>query len=120
MLLEMDNAGHATVSIDLFRPSSAATHGDDWVRIVGTKGVIEASASAGTCRVIAEGAEPEDVPVAQRGKMFRNFLLSLIGQAQYEPELSTADGFMLTHVCLCARDAADEGRTVEIEEGLWD
>src|SRR3954452_58440 len=32
----------ATVSIDVFRPSNAPTHGDDWARIVGTDGVIEA------------------------------------------------------------------------------
>jgi len=43
-----------------------------------------------------------------------------MGKNEYEPELSTKDGFMLTHVCLCARDAADAGRMIKIEEGLWD
>ena len=120
LVLEMDNGAHATVSVDLCRPSSAPTHGDDWVRIVGTKGVLEANASKGTCNLIVEGKEPVDVPVAKRGKMFQNFLLSLSGKAEYEPELSTQDAFMLTHVCLCARDAADTGKMVKIEEGLWD
>ena len=120
MILQMNNGAHATVSVDLFRPSSAPTHGDDWIRIVGTKGVIEANAGRGICSLIVEGKEPIDVPVAERGKMFRNFLLSLIGRAEYEPELTTRDGFMLTHVCLCARDAADNGTIVKIEEGLWD
>ncbi len=120
LILRMNNGGHATISIDLFRPSSAPTHGDDWLRIVGTKGVIEANASRGTCSVIVEGKEPANVPVAGRGKMFRNFLLSLLGKNEYEPELSTKDGFMLTYVCLCARDAADSGKVVKIEEGPWD
>ena len=120
LVLQMENGGHATISIDLFRPSSAATHGDDWVRIVGTKGVIEANASKGTCSLIVEGKGQIDVPVAQKSGMFRNFLLSLIGKNEYKPELSTKDGFMLTHVCLCARDAADTGKMVKIEQGLWD
>jgi predicted dehydrogenase len=115
LVLEMSNGGHATISVDLYRPSSALTHGDDWVRIVGTKGVLEANASKGTCNLIVEGSEPVDVPVADRSKMFRNFLLSLIGKAEYEPELTTQDAFMLTHVCLCARDAADTGKMVRID-----
>ena len=73
------------------------------------------SASKGTCNLIVDGSEPVDVPVADRGKMFRNFLLSLIGKAEYEPELSTQDAFILTHVCLCARDAADTGKMVGID-----
>ena len=90
------------------------------MRIVGTEGVIEANASKGTCNLIVEGKEPVDVPVAEDSKMFRNFMLSLLGKAEYEPELDTRNGFMLTYVCLCARDAADKGVKVEIEKGLWD
>jgi predicted dehydrogenase len=33
---------YASVSIDVFRPASAPTHGDDWIRVVGTIGVLEA------------------------------------------------------------------------------
>ncbi len=120
LILKMDNGAHATVSVDLLRPSTAPTHGDDWVRIIGTRGVLEANASAGTCRVITEDKGLVDVPVAEPRRMFRNFLLSLVGRAQYEPELTPRDAFMLTHTCLCARDAADAGVKVQIEKGFWD
>lgn len=115
LVLEMANGGHATVSIDLLRPSTAPTHGDDWVRIVGTRGVIEANATQGTCQVIAEGGGPMGVPVPADRKMFRNFLLGLLGKAEYPPELTAQDAFMLTHVCLCARDAADQATKVKID-----
>ncbi len=115
LVLEMANGGHATVSVDLWRPSTAPTHGDDWVRVVGTRGVIEANASKGTCQMIAEGSGPADVPVPPDRKMFRNFLLGLAGKPGYPPELTAPDAFMLTHVCLCARDAADRGQRVEID-----
>lgn len=115
LMLEMNNGAHATISVDLFRPSSAPTHGDDWVRVVGTKGVLEANASAGTCRVITEEKGAIDVPVAQRSQMFRNFLLSLVGAPPNEPELTADDAFMLTDVCLCGRDAAETGTKVLIE-----
>jgi len=119
LVLELSNGGHATVSVDLFRPGSAATHGDDWVRIVGTKGVIEANGSKETCNLIVEGKESVDVPVADKRNMFGNFLLSLQGGPAYEPEITTENGFKLTHAALCARDAADEGKVVKIEQGLW-
>lgn len=118
LALEMSNGGHATVSVDYLRPKSAPTHGDDWVRIVGTKGIIEASDNRQSCTVIVEGKEPYDVPIGQPSKMFREFLLSLLGKAKYDVEQS--ESFMLTHVCLCAQDSVDKQCVVNIEQGIWE
>ena len=53
-MAELGNGGHATISVDYCRPEIAGTHGDDWIRIVGTKGVLEASGSKKECSVISK------------------------------------------------------------------
>lgn len=40
-VFEMDNGCITTVTADYFRPQGAATHDDDRMRIVGTKGILE-------------------------------------------------------------------------------
>jgi len=120
VVLELSNGAHATVSIDLCRPGSAPTHGDDWVRIVGTRGVIEANGSKGFCRIITEQAGTVDITLPEPGKMFRNFLLSLLTKSDYEAvPVEPTVPFMLTHTCLCARDAAEKGTVVRIRRDLW-
>lgn len=40
-VFQLENGGVATLNMDYFRPQDAATHGDDRLRIVGTKGILE-------------------------------------------------------------------------------
>jgi len=111
IIAELSNGGHCTVSADLFRPQSAGTHGDDWIRIVGTKGIIEARGSDNTCMVIIDGEKPEPVELPEKSKMFKDFLLSLGGDENavtYQEE-----SFMLTDVCLRADDSAQNGTVVD-------
>lgn len=113
LVLGLSNGGHATISIDMCRPEAADTHGDDWVRIVGTKGQIEASNAKGTCELInADGHK--DIALGEPTAMFGDFLLSLLGKA--ESVVGTDVSFMLTHTALCARDAADKGIVVAVRE----
>lgn len=98
------------VSVDLCRPASAPSHGDDWIRIVGTKGILEANASRPSCELIEEGHQPvlaelssENVP------LYIPFLKSLSSQKSFD---DTA--FYLTQASLAARDSADSGKTVNL------
>jgi len=104
LVAELSNGGHCTISIDLLRPAAASTHGDDWIRVVGTKGVLEARGSDLTCRVLVDSSEPISIELPPKSKMFRDFLLSLNG----DPNVETyqEESFMLTDVCLCAETAA--------------
>ncbi|MEX0331506.1 MAG: Gfo/Idh/MocA family protein [Puniceicoccaceae bacterium] len=112
MLLELSNGAHATVSVDLYRPGSATTWGDDWIRVVGTKGVIEARGSDMTCTVLVDREEPVFVELPQKSKMFREFLLAVAGDESLE--IHQEESFMLTHVCLCGRESAEQETFVEI------
>jgi predicted dehydrogenase len=112
----MSNGGHATVSVDYLRPMESKTHGDDWVRVVGTKGVIESRGSNLTCTLHTAEA-PVEVDLPQKSRMFREFMLSILGECEYEFEQEVS--FELTHVCLCAEKSIDSGKVEQVEQGKW-
>jgi predicted dehydrogenase len=111
----MERAAHCTfgladertisVSIDVFRPASAPSHGDDWIRLVGTSGVIEAR--PGSVNLINEthdGKQP--IPADSDRDVFKDFVEHIDGK---RPGLIDAQQtFALTEVCLLARQSADE------------
>jgi predicted dehydrogenase len=109
IIFSLSGGGHASVSFDILRPSAAATHGDDWVRVVGSAGVIEASLDRGWCKLTTQDTAEQEAPLPARGAYYAPFLRSL---ASGQPLPETRRAFMLTHVALCARDSADRA-TVE-------
>ena len=109
--LGLCNGRAASVSIDLFRPDNAPTHGDDWVRVVGTKGVMEVRPSS-VMLVNGDNDGTRPVPVSCDRSPLRDFVdharrrgEALIGRK------ATLD---LTAVCLLARQSADEGRVLTV------
>ena len=103
---EMEGGVIASASIDYYRPEQAPTHGDDRIRCVGTRGVIEIRNDeillideAGASTVIPEGA-PE---------LLAEFLDG--GEAITPDEI-----FYLTRVAILARESADTHKSVRIED----
>lgn len=98
----------ATVSIDVYRPESAPTHGDDWVRVVGTGGVIEARPDS--VEMISGTSGGQVSPSCDRTP-FADFIADMSGGP---PGLiTTRDTLDVTEACLLARQSADERRTVD-------
>jgi len=114
LMAQLGNGGHATISVDYCRPEIAPTHGDDWVRIVGTKGVLEASSSKNECSVISgdKGSFQYTLP-DRKDKIFSRFLLNILGGISND-EIAQVS-FMLTKVCLIAREAAQKNKVLTIE-----
>jgi predicted dehydrogenase len=118
MNLELENGGHATISVDLFRPVSAGSHGDDWIRVVGTRGIIEASGSNNTCTVIVDSKNPESVELPAKGRIFKDFLLAVAGDDNIK--IYQEESFMLTYVCLCGQTSAEQNKFIEIDTNLFE
>ena len=111
------NGGHGSISVDLLRPNMATTHGDDWIRVVGTKGVLETNVSTGKCEVITSDKGIYEVPLPPKGRIFEEFLLSIFDG---RPTVTGAhEAFMLTDVCLCARDSADKKEFIKVNSNKW-
>jgi predicted dehydrogenase len=102
----------ASVSIDLFRPSTANTHGDDWVRVVGTTGTLEATPTS--LKLVNEAAQGlQDLPVACPRRPLADFIDHVEGRAT--ALIDASDTLALTEACLNARRSADERRVIQFQ-----
>ena len=102
----------ASVSVDVFRPENAPTHGDDWIRVVGTAGVLEARPNSVTLiNTESDGSKP--VSVGCDRSFLGDFVDHVEGRAA--APIDTHSTLKLTRACLLARQSADEGRPVEFQ-----
>lgn len=106
----LDNDGTATLHMDYCRPSTAPTHGDDRLRLAGTKGVAEYMAATGTT-LITGSSKPrriDDLP--PDGSVFRDYIANVYGGAP--ATLSLQDIYTVCDVTLDAHEAAVEQKVV--------
>lgn len=101
----LEDGAMASVNLDYYRPLGAPTHDDDRIRCVGTRGVIEV---IGDTVTLIDGESTRVLPVPEAPELLGEFLDG--GDAIAAEEI-----FYLTRVALHARDAADCGKTIEIE-----
>jgi predicted dehydrogenase len=110
ILLGLSNGGTAVVTLDYLRPETAASHGDDRLRVIGSKGVVEMR--AGKVDLITRGAPASEVTLLPPGSIFVDFVNFLRGQSR--PVLLPREAFEATRICLLARKAADEQRIINL------
>ena len=111
-IFRMDNGGVASLHMDYYRPDSAATHGDDRIRLAGPKGVVEYLEATGVT-LLVEGRKQEkitDLP-AQR-QVFVDYLEALYNGKK--PLISRDDMFRSNRATLAAHQAAVEKRFVRV------
>ena len=104
VLARLSNGASVTARIDYLRPAKAATHSDDRLRVVGTKGVIEVNEGDETISLLT-GDRTERIPFGETENLFVEFAKFLRGGAA--PRITADDSFYITEVALKARDAAD-------------
>lgn len=100
--LDMEDGVMASVSIDYYRPEGAPTHGDDRIRCVGTKGVLEVRDGRITL-INKEGVR--EIAADGCPELLEEFL-------ENRCPISPEEIFYITRISLCARMSADEGRCV--------
>ena len=107
----LDNGGTGDVRLDYLRPETAPTHGDDRVRIAGTKGVIEYQRGSLTL-ITADKAPAEVTDRPQTRTLFEDFLDAVYNDAA--PMLTAAEAFRVSRIVVRSREAADAGRVLDI------
>jgi len=111
-LFRLDNGGIAVLRMDYMRPQTAGSHGDDRLRLAGTKGVIEYMAATGVTVLSASGKPRELHTLPPASSVFLDFLNAAYNGAN--PALPLADIFRVNEITLAAHEAAELGRTVRI------
>lgn len=110
ILLRLSNGGTAVVTLDYLRPETAASHGDDRLRVIGSKGVIEMR--GGKVELITHNRPAAEMPLLPSGSIFADFVAYLRGQSS--PILLPREAIAATRICLLARQAADERRIINL------
>ena len=100
---ELEKEVLAACTLDLFRPAGAGRHGDDRIRLVGTRGVLE----------VADGrallADEEGIKSLE-GEKGKSAFLEFIKEIQGEPSeaVKAEEVFIVTKACLLARTSAEK------------
>jgi predicted dehydrogenase len=112
VLARLANGGSATARLDYLRPSTTDTHGDDRLRIAGTEGVIEMRQDNPKVMLVTAKQKPYEVEPEKVPNLFVAFWKAV--QEGKPSPIPAEDCFSITEVVLKARDAADQGKVVEI------
>lgn len=111
-IFRLDNGGVATLHMDYCRPESSPTHGDDRLRLAGTKGVVEYMAATGVT-LLKEGSKPEvvrDLPEAKQ--VFIDYLEHVYNNKP--TDLPFPDVYRANLVTIAAQEAAVKGMAVRV------
>ena len=74
---KLDNGGVATLHMDYLRPATAPAHGDDRLRLAGTKGIAEYMADLGVVLVNDKSKPHKVVDLPRQGSVFLDFVESV-------------------------------------------
>jgi predicted dehydrogenase len=110
-IFRLDNGGTGTLRMDYFRPQVLTGHGDDRLRLAGTKGVVEYREDSGVTVLAASGKRTLD-KLPPRGAVFADFLLSSYAGAK--PALPWRDIVAANERAPAAHEASEKKTIVAI------
>src|SRR5262249_27508066 len=93
-VLSMENGGVASGTLDYLRPETAPTHGDERLRIAGSRGVIETALSEKKVTLITADRSPRSLALQSQTDLFTQFANSIRGQGA--PPLTLSEGCRIT------------------------
>ena len=111
-LFKLDNSGIGTLRMDYLRPATAPTHGDDRLRLAGTKGVAEYQASTGVTLVTGDRKPATIGDLPAEGSVFLDYLQ--YSYAGVVPTLTSSDIYRTNEIVLGARDAAEKNEIIKL------
>jgi predicted dehydrogenase len=110
-VFRLDNGGTATLRMDYLRPASVKGHGDDRLRLAGTKGIVEYQEESGVT-VIGPNGKRTLTALPPRGSVFADFLMSAYAGAK--PALTWQEIVRANEATMAAQEASESGRVVSI------
>lgn len=116
-VLAMRGGGVASVTLDYLRPEAAPTHGDERLRVAGTRGVVEATLVEDRVTLCTTTGPPRELPLNPQVDLFTRFARSLLGEGA--PPLQLHEACRITEVALKAQQAADTGHVVPLGDSPY-
>ncbi len=117
LLVELAGGTAATMNIDYLRPESAATHGDDYIRISGSAGEIEAFANRGergVCQLV-DSQGVRNLPLPSMGHTYEDYIAEVMARRQDLLDNRTDAAFRVSYWSLLGHLAAETARRQRVE-----
>ncbi len=114
VILRMDNGGAAVSQQDYLRPAAADTHGQTYLRIVGSDGLIEVVHNTKQVVLTTKTDPIRELELPEQEDFLADFLGGLEGG--HEHLIRQEDCFSVTEICMRARHAAETGRAVRLDD----
>jgi len=111
-LYEFQGGGTAAVHADYLRPVKAPSHGDDRLRVVGSKGQLEVREEK--CVLITNDEAPRDITATVNPRSGPEEMLAA-AMGESDTVFSTAQSLYIAGVLLHSRDAADKQAWIEMK-----
>ncbi len=103
---KLDNGGVGTLHMDYLRPDTAPAHGDDRLRLAGTKGIAEYMADLGVVVVSDKSKSHRVTALPPQRSVFLDFIESVyLGKTQ---SLSVGDIFRVNEITIATHEASME------------
>ncbi len=117
LVMELSNGAHATISLDYHRPQASPTHGDDWLRVVGDKGTIEANLSKNKVHCCTDQKADKEINIPAGDDYFREYFEFLL-QGHYREKFSkmTQLSLHMTASCIIAQMGVNTEKIREVPE----
>ena len=113
--MRLHSGALASATLDYFRPDAPVTHGDDFLRAVGTRGELSVWIDRNRTELLEPGAAPRELPLPVPTPYYAPWILGLPQRGVHcGPDDRTLRAFRLTLEALRIRDAADTGQPVSI------
>jgi len=113
ILARLSNGAGATIRLDYLRAQTYSTHGDDRLRIIGSKGMIETRGDEEKIWLSTQTQPLKQIEPGPATNLFAEYR-GAIAEGKPWP-ISAADSLRATKIVLLARTAAEEGRVVEVK-----
>ena len=110
-IFRMDNGGVAVSQQDYLRPAAAESHGEVFLRIAGSDGVIEVLDNERRVCATTTTEPTRELPLPPAADYLADFLDSIEGK--HDHLISQEDCFRVTEISLKALEAARTGRAVQ-------
>lgn len=111
--LELEGGATASITMDFLRPETAPTHGDDRLRIAGSKGILETMDPDGSVELVTERNPPRQIErLSPPASLFPDFVAELRGRGTHL--IGPDEALRVTKICIVATEAADNGRVLSI------
>jgi predicted dehydrogenase len=110
-MFRFDNGALGSLRMDYLRSQKAATHGDDRLRVAGTRGIAEYDQDRGLVLMTSERAPAKVTELPAAGSVFVDYLDRVYnGKAAMLP---LADIWRANEVTLAAHEAAESGKFIK-------